>query len=157
MVLRTRRRTFRIEMARPCPRGTERSYLRSRGERCYCDVNWDSLCLFYYRYQAPPFLNLALMMYILTRKAFNAFISTTVIIAQISFAIPALLLLLRRRGTHYLPAKRVFKVPDVIGYIANIVCVLWAVVEAVFFCFPASFPVTEGNMSMSPFRFLVVL
>lgn len=102
----------------------------------------------------PRLLILTLTIYMLTRKAFNAFISTTVIIAQVSFAIPALLLLIRRRDTHYLPAKRVFKVPDVIGYIANTVCVLWAVVETVFFCFPASFPVTGGNMSMS---FLLLL
>ncbi|EYE90206.1 putative choline transport protein [Aspergillus ruber CBS 135680] len=87
------------------------------------------------------------IVYVCSTTAFNAFISTTVIIAQISFAIPALLLLIRRRDTHYLPAKRVFKVPDVIGYIANTVCVLWAVVETVFFCFPASFPVTGGNMN----------
>lgn len=38
-----------------------------------------------------------------------------------------------------------------LGYIANIVCVLWAVVETVFFTFPAGFPVTGGNMSMSLF------
>ena len=88
--------------------------------------------------------------------AFNAFISTTVIVGQISFAIPAFLLLLRRRSSHYLPPKRPFRVPDVIGYLANIICVAWAVVVTVFFTFPTSFPVTGGNMSMYfPFPFLL--
>ena len=76
------------------------------------------------------------------------------IVGQISFAIPAFLLLLRRRGSHYLPPKRPFRVPDVIGYLANIICVAWAVVVTVFFTFPTSFPVTGGNMSMSSFPFL---
>lgn len=81
--------------------------------------------------------------------AFNAFINTTVIIAQISYAIPAVLLLVRRRAPQYLPPRRVFRVPGSLGYIANVVCVAWAVVLTVFFCFPTEFPVTGGNMSMS--------
>lgn len=83
------------------------------------------------------------------RTAFNAFINTTVIIAQISFAIPAILLLVRRRSTQYLPSQRVFKVPDSIGYVSNAVCAGWAVILTVFFCFPTAFPVSGGNMSMS--------
>ena len=84
----------------------------------------------------------------MTRLAFNAFISTTVIVGQISFALPALLLVLRRRAPHYLPPKRDFKIPSAIGYMANLVCIAWAVVMTVFFTFPSSFPVTGGNMSM---------
>ena len=80
--------------------------------------------------------------------AFNAFINTTVIIAQISFAVPAALLLLRRRNPAFLPPTRVFKIPALLGYLANSVCVAWAVVLTVFFTFPTEFPVTGGNMSM---------
>ena len=84
------------------------------------------------------------------KTAFNAFINTTVISAQISYAIPAVLLLVRRRATQYLPPRRVFRVPNSLGYLANVVCVAWAVILTVFFCFPTGFPVTWGNMSMSP-------
>lgn len=79
--------------------------------------------------------------------AFNSFINTTVVVAQISFAIPAALLILRRRSTDYLPSNRPFKVPNVVGYISNVVCIIWAVILTVFFCFPAELPVTGGNMS----------
>lgn len=79
------------------------------------------------------------------------------ILAQISYAIPAVILLVRHRSTQYLPSKRVFKVPDTIGYVANVICIAWAVILTVFFCFPTEFPVTPGNMSMSfpslPFSF----
>lgn len=84
----------------------------------------------------------------LTRKAFNAFISTTVIVAQISFAIPAAILICRRRSASFLPPGRKFKLPTPIGYFSNAVTIIWAVVLLIFFCFPAEFPVTGGNMSM---------
>jgi choline transport protein len=82
--------------------------------------------------------------------AFNSFISTTVIVAQVSFAIPAVLVILRRGSTHFLPESRPFKVPNVVGYICNVVCIIWAVILTVFFCFPATLPVTGGNMSKLP-------
>jgi amino acid transporter len=82
--------------------------------------------------------------------AFNSFISTTVIVAQVSFAIPALLVILRRRSSHFLPESRPFRVPNVVGYICNVVCIIWAVILTVFFCFPAALPVTGGNMSKLP-------
>jgi choline transport protein len=85
----------------------------------------------------------------LTRVAFNAFIGTTVIVAQISFAVPAALLIYRRRSAEYLPPSRPFKVPRVVGYVCNVVTIVWAVVITVFFTFPTTFPVTGGNMSTS--------
>ncbi|THC94792.1 hypothetical protein EYZ11_005738 [Aspergillus tanneri] len=88
------------------------------------------------------------VVYVASTTAFNAFIGTTVIVAQISFAVPAALLLYRRRDPSYLPPNRPFRVPAVIGYISNVVCIIWAVILLVFFCFPTSFPVKAGNMTM---------
>ena len=76
--------------------------------------------------------------------ASNAFIYTTVIIGQISFAVPAALLLIRRHSTDYPLPKRVFRISTVLGYIANSVCVVWAVVLTVLFTSPTEFPVTGG-------------
>lgn len=81
--------------------------------------------------------------------AFNAFIGSTVMVAQISFAVPAALLLVRRRSSTFLPPTRPFKLPNVVGYVVNAMTIVWAIVITVFFCFPTSLPVTGGNMSMS--------
>ncbi|KAL4874023.1 hypothetical protein BDV12DRAFT_205400 [Aspergillus spectabilis] len=85
------------------------------------------------------------IVYVCSSTAFNSFISTTVIVAQISYMIPAALLINRRRSAQFLPEARPFRVPNVLGYICNIVCVLWAVVLTVFFCFPGVLPVSGGN------------
>lgn len=73
------------------------------------------------------------------------------IVAQISFAVPAALLIYRRRSHEYLPPSRPFKVMHVVGYVCNVMTVVWAVVITIFFTFPTTFPVTGGNMSMSSF------
>jgi choline transport protein len=88
------------------------------------------------------------------KTAFNAFIGTTVILAQISYAIPAALLLYRRRSTDYLPSSRPFKLPSAVGYIVNTMTIVWAVVLTVFFTFPTVLPATGENMSMYIFRWL---
>ncbi|KAL4920765.1 amino acid/polyamine transporter I [Aspergillus aurantiobrunneus] len=87
------------------------------------------------------------IVYVCSSTAFNSFISTSVIVAQISYAIPAALLVLRRRAAHYLPTSRPFKVPNLVGYFSNIVCIIWAIILTVFFCFHTVFPVTGGNMN----------
>ncbi|KAJ0427176.1 amino acid/polyamine transporter I [Aspergillus carlsbadensis] len=97
------------------------------------------------------------IVYVCSSTAFNSFISTTVIVAQISFAIPAVLLILRRRAPHYLPSNRPFKVPTAVGYVSNIVCVIWAVILTVFFCFPTVLPVTGGNMNYASVVLVVML
>ncbi|KAE8146793.1 amino acid transporter [Aspergillus avenaceus] len=87
------------------------------------------------------------VVYVCSSTAFNSFISTTVIVAQLSYAIPAGLLIYRRRSTTYLPLDRGVKLPRALGYVVNGVCVAWAAVIMVFFCFPGQFPVTGGNMN----------
>ncbi|KAK6835475.1 hypothetical protein RU639_002169 [Aspergillus parasiticus] len=87
------------------------------------------------------------VVYVASSNAFNAFISTTVVVAQISYAIPSALLLYRRRSADYLPSSRPFKLINAIGYIVNIVTIVWAVVLTVFFSFPTVLPATGGNMN----------
>ncbi|PYH93950.1 choline transporter [Aspergillus ellipticus CBS 707.79] len=97
------------------------------------------------------------IVYVCSTTAFNAFISTTVIVAQISFAIPAVLLLVRRRDPHYLPSNRPFKVPHALGYAANTVCIVWAIILTIFFCFPTELPVTGSNMNYASVVLAVML
>lgn len=116
-------------------------------------VTGSCLCCFLQRYSNST---LATLVYIYSvhrvlirdTTAFNAFISTTVVVAQISYAIPSALLLYRRRSTDYLPPSRPFKLINSVGYIVNIVTIVWAVVLTVFFSFPTVLPATGGNMSM---------
>ncbi|RDW74548.1 putative choline transport protein [Aspergillus mulundensis] len=97
------------------------------------------------------------IVYVCSSTAFNSFISTTVIVAQISFAIPAVLLILRRRSTHFLPESRPFRVSNVLGYVCNVVCIIWALILTVFFCFPTVLPVTGGNMNYASVVLAVML
>ena len=84
--------------------------------------------------------------------AFNAFVATCAILQQISFAMPAALLIYRRRSEEVLPRTRYFRVPNAVGFIANWVCVLWTVITTVFYLFPSVRPVTTSNMSKSTAR-----
>ncbi|PWY89087.1 choline transporter [Aspergillus heteromorphus CBS 117.55] len=97
------------------------------------------------------------IVYVCSTTAFNAFISTTVVVAQISFAVPALLLLYQRRDSHYLPLNRPFKVPNAVGYVANVVCVIWAIIITIFFCFPTELPVTGSNMNYASVVLAIML
>ncbi|KAL3473351.1 amino acid/polyamine transporter I [Aspergillus californicus] len=97
------------------------------------------------------------VVYVCSSTAFNSFISTTVIVAQISYAIPAILLILRKRSLTYLPETRPFRVPHVVGYICNAFCVIWAVILTVFFCLPTALPVTGGNMNYASVVLVVML
>lgn len=81
--------------------------------------------------------------------AFNAFIGTGLILQQVTYAIPAALLIYRGRSAHFLPSRRPFKLPGVFGWFANIFTVIFAVVVVVFYNFPVFLPVTASNMSKS--------
>lgn len=85
--------------------------------------------------------------YLGSSTAFNAFIGTGLILQQITFAFPAVLLLYRRRSAKYLPVHRPFKLPRICGWTVNIVTVTFAVIVVVFYNFPVVLPVTGSNMS----------
>jgi choline transport protein len=81
--------------------------------------------------------------------AFNAFIGTGLILGQVTYAIPAALLMFRKRSEHFLPKKRSFRLPGICGWIANALTVGFAVIVLVFYNFPVALPVTGSNMSGS--------
>ena len=83
---------------------------------------------------------------VLRFQAFNAIVSPGVILEQITFAIPAILLLWRRREP-MLFCGPMGPVLGNFGWIANFVTVAWAFVELVFYNMPAQLPATAENMS----------
>jgi choline transport protein len=85
--------------------------------------------------------------YLGSSTAFNAFIGTGVILQQVTFAIPAALLLARKRSSQFLPGRRAFRMPGMIGWIANLVTIAFAVIVMIFYNFPIVMPVTSSNMS----------
>ncbi|KAI6857684.1 amino acid transporter [Hortaea werneckii] len=85
--------------------------------------------------------------YLGSSTAFNAFIGTGLILQLITFAFPAALLLLRRRSAQYLPKSRKFKVPAVMGWVANAGTVGFTIIVTIFWCLPTVFPVEPSNMS----------
>lgn len=85
--------------------------------------------------------------YLGSTSAFNAFIGTGLILQQITYAFPAALLMYRGRSSIWLPQTRYFKLPSVLGWIANMVTVFVAVFVLIFYTFPVAMPVTGTNMN----------
>lgn len=81
--------------------------------------------------------------------AFNALISSSIVLQELSFVIPIALLLFRKRNPKYLPLSREFSVPSAIGWAANVIVVVFGVVTTIFFNFPIFLPVTANTMSKS--------
>jgi amino acid permease (GABA permease) len=78
-------------------------------------------------------------------SAFNAIVAASVVALGITYAIPPLLNCLRRR--RMLPASRPFKLPSALGWVANVVGILWTVFTTVLFLFPPEAHVTPTNMN----------
>ncbi|KAI6913542.1 hypothetical protein D0869_04267 [Hortaea werneckii] len=85
--------------------------------------------------------------YLASTQAFNAFINSTIILQIVSFAMPCVLLLLQGRKESVLPRERGFRLPQWLGWTANLVTIAAAVIELVFFDFPTSLPVTGSDMN----------
>lgn len=79
--------------------------------------------------------------------AYNALIGTAIVLQQTTLAIPTVCLLYNRRSEAALPPTRPFRLPNIVGWAANIVTVVALSVTTVFFFFPASRPVTAKSMS----------
>jgi choline transport protein len=88
--------------------------------------------------------------YLGSTSAFNAFIGTGLILQHITYAIPAALLMFRKRSSLWLPQNRYFRLPSILGWAANIVTVLFAIFVLVLYTFPAALPVTGSSMSKPP-------
>lgn len=85
--------------------------------------------------------------YLASSAAFNALVSCSIILQMVSFAMPCLLLMMKKRSSDVLPNRRPFKLPSAIGWIVNAIVVAFAVVEIVFFEFPSALPVSGSSMS----------
>lgn len=92
---------------------------------------------------------LAGCVYLISSTAFSALINSSIILQIVSFSMPCALLMLRGRSERVLPIDRAFKVPAWLGWIANAVVVIAAILETVFFDFPAAIPISVASMSKS--------
>jgi choline transport protein len=92
---------------------------------------------------------LAGCVYLISSTAFSALINSSIILQIVSFAMPCALLMLRGRSERVLPTDRLFKVPSWLGWIANAIVVIAAIIETVFFDFPAAIPISISSMSKS--------
>ncbi|KAF9887402.1 hypothetical protein FE257_010257 [Aspergillus nanangensis] len=84
--------------------------------------------------------------YLGSDTAFHAFIGTGLLLQQLSFATPAMLLLYHRRSTRYLAKGRRVRL-GLFGWFANIVTVCFAIIITVFYCFPTELPATGSSMN----------
>ncbi|KAL6246557.1 hypothetical protein RBB50_006795 [Rhinocladiella similis] len=97
-------------------------------------------------------LNFTLMflvgiLFLVSTLAYNALIGTAIVLQQTTLAIPTVCLLYNRRSEAALPPTRPFRLPNIVGWAANIVTVVALSVTTVFFFFPASRPVTAKSMN----------
>lgn len=85
--------------------------------------------------------------------AFNALVSTGLILQQVSFAFPAALLLYHRVSGSFdevMPRSRAsFRLPVGVGALANILTIVLALISLIFYDFPTVLPATAANMSQS--------
>lgn len=88
--------------------------------------------------------------YLGSTAAFTAVIGSSLILQVLSFTMPAMLLLWRKRSVSVLPMNRPFRLPRLVGWTANVLVIIFGVLFTVFFSFPAAMPVSGSSMSMSP-------
>lgn len=88
-------------------------------------------------------------------SAFNAITAASVVALGVTYAIPPAINVLR--GRTMLPESRVFKMPNWLGWLTNLVGIAWTVLTTVLFVFPPDNPVTGDNMNYAVVAFGVVL
>ncbi|KAF4119312.1 Gaba permease [Geosmithia morbida] len=88
-------------------------------------------------------------------SAFNAITAASVVALGVTYAIPQTINCLR--GRKMLPENRPFKLHPVVGWVVNIVGLLWTVLTTVLFVFPPELPVTPDNMNYAVVAFGVIL
>ncbi|SLM34967.1 amino acid permease [Lasallia pustulata] len=87
-------------------------------------------------------------------SAFNAIISASVVALGVSYGIPIAINCLR--GRRMLP-HRAFALPGPLGWIANLIGLVYVIVTTVLFVFPPDLPVTGSNMNYCIVAFFIVL
>ncbi|TVY39031.1 Choline transport protein [Lachnellula occidentalis] len=85
------------------------------------------------------------LLYLGPSVAFSAYVASTTIFLNVSYALPVLILVIR--GRDVLSAeKRAFSLGKY-GYFINCVGIIFVGVTSVFFCFPAALPTTSSTMN----------
>ncbi|KAK3177553.1 hypothetical protein K4F52_009695 [Lecanicillium sp. MT-2017a] len=81
--------------------------------------------------------------------AFSAYVASCVVFLNMSYAAPIIVLAIRGRSVlrKSRTAKTPFKMSGVLGWVVNVVAILYLVVTSVFFCFPTSLPVSTDSMN----------
>ncbi|PGG99041.1 hypothetical protein GX51_06457 [Blastomyces parvus] len=85
--------------------------------------------------------------FLASHTAFSAIVSSSIILQQLSFAIPIVLLVIQKRSTVFLPSARSFRVPSILGWIMNIWATAFVVVLTVVLCFPVRIPTSAPSMN----------
>jgi choline transport protein len=75
-------------------------------------------------------------------------IGSAVVLQQVSFLFPAILLVCRRRNEAVLPKDRAFALPNAVGWAVNLFAIAFMAVTTIVFMLPAQLPATASNMSM---------
>ncbi|KIW63200.1 hypothetical protein PV04_10065 [Phialophora macrospora] len=88
--------------------------------------------------------------FVASNTAFNALIGSSIVLQEISFLIPVLLLIYRRRSLKYLPSTRQFSSPAAVGWTANVIVVIFSVITTIFFNFPIFLPTSASTMNYTP-------
>lgn len=84
--------------------------------------------------------------YLGSTTAFSAIIGTGLVLQQITFAIPAALMMYRRRAPEYLPSSGRFNLGK-FGWVANGITVAWSALQLVIYNLPLTLPVSGVTMS----------
>ncbi|KAG5932156.1 hypothetical protein E4U60_005449 [Claviceps pazoutovae] len=88
-------------------------------------------------------------------SSFNAITSAAVVALGVTYAIPPAIHLLR--GRSMLPEDRSFKIPGVLGWVLNIIGIIWSIVTTVLFVFPPGISTTANNMNYCIVAFGIML
>ncbi|OAA42321.1 amino acid/polyamine transporter I [Beauveria brongniartii RCEF 3172] len=88
------------------------------------------------------------LLYLGPRVAFSAYVASLVILLNVSYAAPTIIVLIRgRRLLNAARSTKEFRFPQSLGIVVNYVSVLFLTVTSIFFCFPATLPVTSDDMN----------
>jgi choline transport protein len=88
-------------------------------------------------------------------SAFNAIVSASVVALGLTYGIPVAVNCLR--GRKMLPANRSFKMPEWLGWSANLLGIAYVILTTVLFVFPPELPVTGSNMNYCIVAFAIVV
>lgn len=90
-----------------------------------------------------------------SNAAFNAIVSASVVALNVTYGMPVAINVLQ--GRRKLPENRAFKLPNIFGWSANLLGLVYVIVTTVLFLFPPALPVTAEDMNYCIVAFGIVL